>query len=131
MAIKSYEDTEDMPAERVEACLNCGKDWDDHYGWACIGNPKLPLFLKDNIAPTRRYLTSDMLDSDKQQSLIPTIPAPAPNKEPPDLSDWRVWAGTPEPGYCACKCLKELCQYHKDQAPKAMEHSYMGMSKVT
>lgn len=130
-----YNDREAQPDERVgELCLNCGKDWPYHYGWACLKFVNAIVGIstnKNSVSSTKRYLTKDMfppntstcaanIPDDRPTApgwlrALGTFPHWAPKKEKANLSDWKTWRDQGRTlDECACGIPRSQCSYHKD-----------------
>ena len=111
-------DIDACPAKRPDKCINCGKVWIAHMGWACLGiGGSFVGTTKSSLQPHQRYLTQDMLASNNIPSDKPTQPSlelELPQAKPlkKDLSDWKVWRNQ-RAGECACGIQKSMCDYHK------------------
>jgi hypothetical protein len=57
MIYGNEDDSEECPAERGDLCLNCGKGWLEHVGWACGGEGPSDF---SPLPPHARYITASM-----------------------------------------------------------------------
>ncbi len=122
--IHAHRDSEECPAKRQEACMNCGHYWDDHIFWSCYDAVECYKF--DQAYSGEQYLTQSMLDSIEpptmqkiqvKQSCAP-VTMNTPNLLNPDnrndLTDWRTWANVNKlPSECPCGIYRNDCSYHK------------------
>lgn len=67
-------DTDGMPANRdgIE-CVNCGKYWFNHHGWAC-DKPSMinsMIVYRSVLTLDKQYLTKDMAEYKEENNLSP------------------------------------------------------------
>lgn len=109
-------DTDELPCERPEPCMNCGDYYVNHDGWRCPTSGSECTYYTDLYAD-ERYQTQIMVMSKKSVKEIvnekPVVLAQAVVVEPKvDLSDWRTWAHN-RPGDCPCGIARTVCDYHR------------------
>lgn len=121
-----FNDTEYMPFNRGDytMCLNCGKGFRKHIGWACPGC--YTYMASRNIIPKdQQYLTSDMLagmpcnppDTLRSIKITPMGATGSCQKgeSPKDIPEWKLIRDSGQASNeCVCRIPRSQCTYHKD-----------------
>jgi hypothetical protein len=119
------QDTDACPAKRPnECCLNCGKPWGFHDGWACRAHGVGSMFT--TTTPTERYETASMRASiggsvNAPRAIAGTVVGMAPDGgvyvtigNVSTKVDYPKINPVPPPSReCPCGSARIDCDYHK------------------